>query len=242
LKEQEKLKPERKKKSRTRKIIKRLIWPAISITLSIVIIILLLYKPAGYVPSDQAATLGGGKQLSQDITNRLLPEFYNGIQQQEPFEMTISEKDINELIAQSEWPKYSEGFVFYTPKASLNAGKIGLMCTVLQFGLDVELVVTIEAEPKLDENGLLNLNLSLVKVGAVNITPLAAFLAKKAYQEHKPKYIEPWDWRSKIAGSIFENAGFDPVFQVKNRWVRVEGLDIDKHTLKLRLSKSQSPR
>lgn len=241
MKEQEKKQPEQKKKSRTRKIIKRLIWPAISITLSIVIIILLLYKPAGYIPSDQAATLAGDSQLSQGITNRLLPEFYNGIQQQEPFEMTITEKDINELIAQTEWPKYSEGFVFYTPKAGLNPGKISLMCTVLQFGLDLELVVTIEADPKLDENGLLNFNLTLVKVGAVNITPLAAFLAKKAYQEHKPEYIEPWDWRSKIAGSIFENAGFEPVFEVKNRWVRVEGVEIEEEILRVRLRKAERP-
>jgi uncharacterized protein YpmS len=238
LKEQEKPQSEPKKKSRSRKIIKRLIWPAISLSLSILIIILLLYKPAGYISADEAM-LGGDVQLSQNITNRLMPEFYNGIQQTESFEMSINEKEINELIAHAKWPKYSEGFVFYAPKASLEAGQIGLMCTVLQFGLDVELVVTIETQPKLDENGLLNLNVAQVKIGAVNITPLAAVLGKRMYQEQKPDYIEPWDWRSKIAGSIFENAAFEPVFQVKNRWVWLEELEIGEQIVRVRLRGAQ---
>jgi hypothetical protein len=238
LKEQEKPQSEPKKKSRSKKTLKRLIWPAISLTLSIIIIILLLYKPAGYISSDEAM-LGGDRQLSQNITNRLMPEFYNGIQQTESFEMIINEKEINELIAHAKWPKYSEGFVFYAPKASLEVGKIGLMCTALQFGLDVELVITIETQPKLDENGLLNLNVTQVKVGAVNITPLAAFLGRKMYQKQKPEHIEPWDWRSKIAGSIFENASFEPVFQAKGRWVRLEELDIGEQILRVRLHGAQ---
>jgi uncharacterized protein YpmS len=241
LKEKEKPKSDEQPKKRYVKFLKRAIWPAISLTLSIIIILLLLYKPAGYLPADEAEALRGQRQLSQNITNRLLPEFYNGIQHTESFEMTINEEEINELIAQAKWPKYSEGFVFYTPKASLDSGKIGLMCTVLQFGLDVELVITIETQPKLDENGLLNVNVTQVKIGAVNITPLAEFFAKKMYQEQKPEYIEAWDWRSKIASSIFENAGFEPVFLVKDRWVRLEALDIREEFVKVRLRGAHRP-
>jgi uncharacterized protein YpmS len=235
LKEKEKSQPEPKRKSRSRKTLKRLIWPAISLTLSIIIVLLLLYKPAGYISADEAVAVGGDKQLSQEVTNRLLPEFYNGIQQSESFEMIISENEINELISHAKWPKYSEGFIFYTPKTSLSVGKIGLMCTILQFGLDVELVVTVEMEPSLDENGLLNINVTELKVGAVNITPLAAFLGKRMYQEQKPDYIDQEDWRGKIAASIFENSAFEPVFWAKGRWVKVEELDIEQGLLKIRL-------
>jgi len=233
-KEKEKQQPEQAKKP-YKKFLKRAIWPGISLLLSIIIIFLLLYKPAGYIPADRASAQSSDNQLSQDITNRLLPGFYNGIQQKEPFEMTISEKEINEIIAHAKWPKYSEGFIFYAPKASLSPGKVGFMCTILQFGLDVELVVTVHTEPGLDDNGLLNINVTRIKVGAINITPLAAFLARRMYQEQKPDYIDPEDWRGKIAASIFENTGFEPVFRVKGRWVRLEELNIQEDFLKVRL-------
>ncbi|MHC4131107.1 MAG: hypothetical protein ACYSSP_07945 [Planctomycetota bacterium] len=234
-KEKEKPQPEQAKKP-YKKFLKRAIWPGISLILSIIIILLLLYKPAGYIPADKASAQSGDNQLSQNITNRLLPEFYNGIQQPEPFEMTINEKEINEIIAHAKWPKYSEGFIFYAPKASLSPGKVGFMCTILQFGLDVELVVTVQTEPLLDDKGLLNINVTEIKVGAVNITPLASFLARRMYKEQKPDYISPEDWRGKIAGSIFENAGFEPVFKIKGRWVRLEELDIEEGYLRVRLS------
>ncbi|MHC4187982.1 MAG: hypothetical protein ACYSRQ_07290 [Planctomycetota bacterium] len=233
-KEKEKPQPERARKP-YKKFLKRAIWPAISLMLSIIIVLLLLYKPAGYIPAEKAASLSSESQLSQNITNRLLPEFYNGIQQLEPFEMTINEEEINEIIAHAEWPKYSEGFIFYAPKASLSPGKVGFMCTILQFGLDVELVVTVQTEPGLDDEGLLNINVTEVKVGAVNITPLASYLGRRTYQQQKPDYIDPEDWRSKIAGSIFESAGFEPVFRIKDRWVRLEELEIKEECLRVSL-------
>jgi uncharacterized protein YpmS len=237
-KDKEKQQPEQIKKPH-KKFLKRAIWPCISLTLSLIIVLLLLYKPAGYIPADKAAAQSSESQLSQNITNRLLPEFYNGIQQPEPFEMTITEKEINEIIAHAKWPKYSEGFIVYAPKASLSTGKVGFMCTILQLGLDVELVVTVQTEPGLEEDGLLNINVTEVKVGAVNITPLASFLARRMYQEQKPDYIDPEDWRGKIAGSIFENAGFEPVFRIKRRWVRLKELEIKEGSLRVSLSAAE---
>jgi hypothetical protein len=234
LKEKEKQQTDKKSKPYV-KFLKRAIWPVMSLTLSIIIVLLLLYKPSGYISADEASKQDENIQLSQDITNRLLPMFYNGIQQPEPFEMVISENDINELIAQGKWPKYSEGFVLFAPKANIEPGKIGLMCTALQFNLDVELVVSAETKPHLDEEGLLNINVIQVKVGAMNITPLASFLARKMYQEQKPEFVDQGDWRSKVAASIFENAGFVPIFRIKKRWVRLEDLQIEQGAIRIRL-------
>jgi hypothetical protein len=240
LKENQKTQPEQAKKTYVR-ILKRVIWPGISLILSIIIVLLFLYKPAGYVPANQASAHRSQKEFSQDITNRLLPEFYNGIQRAEPFEMNIGQDEINEIIAHANWPKYSEGFVFYAPTAALSPGKILLMCTILHFQLDLELIVTVMMEPKLDENGFLNINVTLLKVGAVNITPLAGIIAGRMYKEHKPDFIPPEDWRGKIAGSIFENTPFEPVFRVKGRWVRVEQFQIENQRLRLRLRAAQRP-
>ncbi|MHC4759512.1 MAG: hypothetical protein ACYTE8_12720, partial [Planctomycetota bacterium] len=90
-------------------------------------------------------------------------------------------------------------------------------------------------KPHLDEEGLLNINVIQVKVGAMNITPLASFLARKMYQEQKPEFVDQGDWRSKVAASIFENAGFVPIFRIKKRWVRLEDLQIEQGAIRIRL-------
>jgi len=65
----------------------------------------------------------------------------------------------------------SEGVLLYAPAALFVPDAVVLMGTADVKG--VEFIITIELEPKINEQGLLNLQVAKVKVGAMNITPLA---------------------------------------------------------------------
>ncbi|MFC1739690.1 hypothetical protein ACFL1G_11700 [Planctomycetota bacterium] len=231
MKDKNKHKPEEPKSIYVR-VLKKYCWLLIGMVPTLIIIALLLYKPAGYIPADKTDVHKQPEQLSTNLTNRLMPEFYNGVQRSEPFEMTIREKDINELIAQSEWPRNSDGFAFYAPKAILAPDTISMMSTVVKSG--IELVLTISAEPAFNEDGLLSFNIDKVKIGAMNITPLAAIVAKKTYEQTRPDVVRPDDISALIAGSIFENKPFEPIFRVRGRNVRLENIKIDSEELTVR--------
>ncbi len=231
LQDQNKQKPEKNKKLYVLAL-KKSYWLLVGLVPILIIFLLLVHKPFGYSPAGKADDDNQQKQLSTDITNRLLPQFYNSIQGSEPFDITIAEQQVNDIIAYCNWPRCYRGFIFHTPKATLSRDLIKLMCTVVKSGIDIELAVTVRAKPKLDEEGLLNFNVNEVEVGAINITLLAAIIAKKIYQQQH--YIDPNDLRSRIVVSLFENKPFKPVFEVKNRKVRIEQINLGPGKLTLR--------
>jgi uncharacterized protein YpmS len=96
----------------------------------------------------------------------------------------------------------------------------------------VEFVVTIELEPKIDEEGLLNLQLAKLKVGAMNITPLAKIIAKKMYlQRISGLEVDAQAIQTKIAASLLNDEPFEPVFSIDKRKVRIEKITIEKEKL-----------
>ena len=144
---------------------------------AIVVFALLLHRPAYYKPLDFAHS----KEVSLYLTHELLPELYNGAQLQEPFNLVVTQSGINDIVARFEWPKEFGSIRFSAPMVFFTPGSIVLMGTVLLEG--AEFVVTVVAEPNLDANGLLNLQVVSVKIGAVDITPLAGVLARRVYQQ-----------------------------------------------------------
>jgi hypothetical protein len=74
-----------------------------------------------------------------------------------------------------------------------------------------------------------------VKVGAMNITLLAKYLAKSMYKEKfGMMYVESTDPRVLIAASLMEDKPFDPVFQVNDRGVRLTQATMDQDLVRLK--------
>ena len=200
----------------------------------VILVLLLLYKPARY--DSLKVTPGGSRrgQVSPYLTHELLPQLYNGAQRQEPFELAVSQKGINEAIVLSKWPKESDGIIFFAPKVLFAANSIVLMGTTAVDG--AEFVVTVELDPILDEEGLLNLRVVKVRVGVVNITPLARPIARKMYFERFGRIdSDPEDLQARIAASLLDNEPFEPVFEIDDKKVRVEKITITQGKLTLRL-------
>ena len=217
-------------KNNKKKKFKKRYWLFIDLAISVVIIFLLLYKPGRYVPHGPFA----GKQVSQYLTNELLPQLYNGVQRGEPFDLTISQDGINDAIASSKWPKESEGAKILTPQVFFVPDGAVIMGSVAMKGLGF--IVTVELRPAFDANGLLNLNVEQVKIGAMNITPVARIVARKMYAQQLDKTdVDTENILAKIAASLLNGEPFEPVFKVEKKKVRIEKINIMQGKLTARL-------
>jgi hypothetical protein len=227
-------------KTRKKRKFKKRYWLLIDLAVAIVIFALLLYKPARYKPPDAILAGNNQREVSPYLTNVLLPQLHNGAQRDEPFEMVVTQKGINEIIAWSQWPKESDGVTFTAPVVYFAPDSIELEGTANWKVVD--LVITVVAEPRLDEEGLLNLHVAKVKIGAMNITPVARMIAKRMYAERLSTMpIDTEDLRTQIAASLLNNEPFEPVFDIadifenEKKKLRIEKITIMQEKLVLRL-------
>jgi len=221
-----------RKKARFKKLV---CWLLVDLAVAAIIFAILLYRPGRYKPTDFSPGSHERGQVSPYLTNDLSPAIYNGAQRGKPFEVVITQKGLNDIIARGNWPMESEGILLYAPAALFVPGTVVLMGTADVKG--VEFIITIELEPKINEQGLLNLEVTKVKVGAMNITPLAKMVAKTMYRQRLAALpIDTEAIQTKIAASLLTDEPFEPVFSVDDKKrVRIEKITIDDEKLLLRL-------
>ncbi len=228
---------QKKKRSKRKKLF---YWLLIDTTVAVVILALLLYKPARYNPVIRALTGTDDDRVHPYLSHDLGPQLYNGAQSQRPFNLLVFDQTLNEAIAQFRWPRETGGVVFSAPEVLFQPDRIVLMGTA-----DIEkadLVLTVEFKPQLDEEGLLNLNVVKVKVGAMNITPVAKIMAKKMYQDRLETVpIDTDDIRAQVAASLLAGESFDPVFQVDDKWVRLKSFSISEGKLEAEMVPAERP-
>ena len=227
-------------KIRKKRKFKKRYWLLVDLAAAIIILALLFYKPARYKLPDVAPAGNKETQVSPYLTHVLLPQLYNGAQRQEPFDLVVIQKGINETIARFKWPKESNGVILSAPTVFFVPESIILMGTANIKG--VELIVTIVAKPGLDEKGLLHLRVEKVKIGAMNITPVARLMAKRMYAERLATIpVDTENLRAKIAASLLNDEPFEPVFNIKDifddvdKKLRVGKITITQEKLTIRL-------
>jgi len=223
--------PKNRKKTRLKKLV---IWLFIDLVVVAVVLTLLLHTPDRYAPADIDSFDHEPGQVSPYLTHELSPQFYNGAQRGEPFELVITQKGINEIVAGWGWPRMSEGAMLYAPAVLFVPNSVVLMGTISIKGVDF--VVTIVLEPKINEDGLADLRVTEVKVGAMNITPLAKLIAKKMYAKRiGTVHVDTKAIEAQIAASLLNGESFEPVFEVEKRKVRIERITVDQEKLTARL-------
>ena len=214
-----------RKKAKRNKLIR---WLLVDLAVAAIVITMLLYRPGRYKPINSSNYRKG--EVSPYLTNDLSPAIYNGTQRVEPFDIIITQDGLNDIIARGDWPKESEGVLLYAPAALFTPGRLVLMGTADAKG--VEFIVTLELEPTIDEEGLLNLQIAKLKVGAMNITPLAKIIAKKMYMQRiSGVEIDSNAIQTKIAASLLTDEPFEPVFSIDEKKVRIEKITIEKEKL-----------
>ena len=225
-----------RKKARLRKL---LYWLTIDLTVAFVIIALLLYKPGHYNPTNSNPGISEN-EVSPYLTH-LSSEIYNAAQMGDSFEIVITQEAINDIITQANWPMESEGILLYAPAALFTPGIIVLMGTADLKG--VEFIITIELEPQINEEGFLNVNVAKVKVGAMNITPLAKMTAKKMYAERLATVpIDTYSLQTQIAALLLNNEPFNPVFDIDHKKIRLSEIIIENEKLTAHFTPITQPR
>ena len=74
------------------------------------------------------------------------------------------------------------------------------------------------------------------KVGAMNITPLAKYMAKKMYKKRMgDAHVDTKAIEAQIAASLLNGEPFEPIFEVDKRKVRIESITVEKEKLTARL-------
>ena len=215
---------------KTRKKIrfKKRYWLLIDLAVVVIIIILLLHRPKSYNPPEAIYN----KQVSPYLTHNLLPQLYNGAQYGEPFELIAVQDGINNAIASLKWPKESEGAKFLTPVVLFVPDSIVSIGAVSIKGM--EFVFTIVVEPELCEDGLLDLPITKVKVGAMNITPLAKIIAKRMFTKKlATAKLGTESLRAKTAAALLSGELFEPVFKIDDKKVRIEKIAVTQGKLKI---------
>ncbi len=214
------------KKEKYKKIIR---WLLVDLAVACTFFALLLYKPSRYGPLEVDSASDKPGQVNPYLTY-LSSEFYNGVQLEKPFEIVVLEEMVNQTISQSKWPMEASGVRFSAPLVLFVPGSVVLMGTADISG--AEFVVTIELEPKVDKQGFLNLQVTKIKIGAMNITPLAKIIAKKMYQNRLESVpIDVEDIRTKIAAALLNDESFEPVFHFEDKKVRMESITVTQGKL-----------
>jgi uncharacterized protein YpmS len=220
------------KKSKESRLFKLIRWLLIDLAVAALVFAVLLYRPGRYKPVDSSSYEEG--QVSPYLTNVLSPAIYNGAQRARPYDVVITQDGLNDIISRGNWPMESQGVMLYAPAALFVPGRLVLMGTADAKG--VEFVVTIELEPKINESGLLNLQVTKVKVGAMNITPIAKIIAKKMYMERISNLgVDTATLETKIVASLLTDEPFEPVFIIDDKKVRIEKIIIENEKLSAHL-------
>lgn len=225
-------------KKRKKRKFKRIYWLLIDLAIMAIVIFLLLYKPARYNPPDAPSANLQQNQVHPYLTHDLSTQLYNGLQSGRPFDFIVKQKPLNDVIAFSGWPKQAEGTNFSAPEVFFEPGRIVLIGTATTGGVDF--VVTIAVEPTLSTQGLLNLKVTTIKIGALNITPLARLIAKKMYTERvSDVYVDTDTTSAKIAASLLNDKPFVPIFSFEGGYVRLEKITIEQQKLTAHLKQIQ---
>ena len=209
-----------------------LIWLSLDLAVAIVLIGLLLHRPAAYRPMVPGADANDPQHVDRYLTG-LSAELYNGAQTRSPFDLLVLEEGINQAIASERWSDPLQdasisGFsVIFSPEGIVAMGTASLK--------GASFVVTIGIEPKIDPQGLLALHVTRVKVGALALTPLARMMAGRMYAQRLAAVpVDTEDIRTLIAGALLDDKAFEPVLLLRNRRVRLESLQLQKGQILLR--------
>ncbi len=224
-------KPRKSQRKRSRKK-KLLIWLLIDMTVATIVVGLLVNTPSEYKPSVIDPSTYQPGQIHPYLT-RLSSDFYNGAQEQEPFDFVVEQDLFNGAIA--DWFEQADGVSLYAPAVVFDKGRVVFMATADLRGF--EFVVTIALEPHIDSEGLMSLNVSKVKVGSMALTPIAKVIAGRMYQERIAQGdFDAEHWRARLAAGLLNAEPFDPILKAEDKEIRVREVSAEGGTLRVRFA------
>lgn len=238
-----------------------LIFAVVILMLASGIATLTLYKMVTYVPSSYqpvVVDLSREEQINH-YGDKKMEELYNHLQLEQPFEIHLEQKPINELLMlaqQQHWfRKDGEPPVFSGAQLRFDGGVIDLMGRVQRGKLDGVLTVRIKAA--ISAEGQLSILLERIKIGALSLpdsiideylqkalTKIEAHqqqrIGKRTSQSNRQQAADVWltEALEKLQPMLIELAQkrrtqTEARFSHDDRDVRIERMTIGQETMKI---------
>jgi hypothetical protein len=199
-----------------------------------VAMILLGHTPGDYLPT----AIPPSGQVSPYLTQKLVPDFFNAVQVGQPFDLAIEQRYVNEIFAFTAGRMEVEGMTLSSPMVAFYPGSFVFMVTVEMKG--VSSVLSVTAQPAVDEAGLLHPNIRSVTLGAIPVTDMVQRIARQYAEQYlsaeTDKEIVP------AINGILNNQPFEPVMKISKYTVRLKGLKLEAGKLILRVEPVEDKR
>ena len=179
------------------------------------------YTPRTYHPMQAP----DNDEVSDYLTHELGPDFFNQIQFDEPFQLQVTQKGLNDIICRWDWPQQFGDLSFADPMIMFADETIYLMGTLKY--KKISSVVTIIAMPSMDAERKLCLNIQSVRLGILPITKLAGKISKAALADSQSLFEgEPEELEHVVRGIVY-NESFQPVFVIAGHRARVQEFTLE---------------
>jgi len=215
------------------KKVKKILGFVFLIALAFIVFALVLigHRPSQYAP----VTNTDVNQISPYLTNQILPMIYNGAQRGEPFDITISQQGINDIISRFREQIKTGNLTITAPQIIFSQNQITLMVTVKNSPID--LFATMECEPAINQKDKMVLHIKKISIGLLNITRTAKSKGNKLYSNWLILTgTEPDNIAAQVFRSLLNDEPFDPVFEFADKKIRVSKINITKESMTLQLT------
>jgi len=218
---------DKKPGSRFRKRVLVTLAVVFSIILCLCITVVVLFKqvPESYAPP---APPEPNAPIPLFVTRDIAATIYNESQLAGPFDLVVPQDEINAIIANEAvtglvWPVEINSVIISSPVITFQPDTLSVMATINFAG--AAFVATLVAEPKLESDGMLYLNIRKVKAGTLDITPLASMLASGIFA-HQAKEFPDDPFIAILMAACLENKPIEPVFDAFEKEIRIISTDI----------------
>jgi hypothetical protein len=189
--------------------------------------ILLGHTPGDYLPT----AIPPSGQVSPYLTHKLGPDFFNAVQVGQPFDLAIEQQYVNEIFAFAAGRLELEGMTLSSPMVAFYPGSFVFMVTVELKG--VSSVLSVAAQPAVDDTGHLNPNIRSVTLGAIPVTEMVQQIARRYAEQYLS--AETDEEIVPVVNGILNNQPFEPVIKISKYTVRLKGLKLEAGRLILRV-------
>lgn len=207
------------RKIRRRRVL--LIWICADLSIAAILLLLLFHRPAGYQPQAKAGPTRLGPDSGHYLDD-LLSELFRQARRGRPFELVVLEQDVNMAVSGRMWMDYATQVSLHSLTVGFSEHGIKIIGTAQFKGAN--LVVSGLIVPSIDSEGMLRLEVKKVKVGALNLTPVAVAIARHMFHQQLEAVgpeIDLDDIRTKIAAALLDGQAFEPVFDSGNARFRM---------------------
>lgn len=172
-------------------------------------------------------------QISKRITHILAANLFANLQESKPFQLRLSDADINEILSHGDYPEKRNNVVVHQSRVIFYEQTLVFMVNVDYKGMRFS--VTAELIPSLNKNELLEIDISTVRIGALPVTFVARKIYTDKYENRQPDPFKP-AWQKKLEKALFTDTPVEPVFEIYERKIRITGLRITNGNIRLELA------